>query len=177
MAKHDLSVIDAERISAAGGSIRMYVKKGSHPLSTRAKEILAMEKKVGVHDKKRLLEFAERVHEAKRELLALLIDCKEKGEIAALGSPARSNTLLGFSHIDTTFIDYAGEKTGSPKIGLFTPGTHIPVFDESKIILEQPPYLLILSWHIGEELMKIMRSKGYKGSFIVPLPKPRIVDA
>jgi 2-polyprenyl-3-methyl-5-hydroxy-6-metoxy-1,4-benzoquinol methylase len=177
MEKHGLSVIDAERISAAGGSIRIYVKKGKHPLSSRGKTILAMEKEVGVHDEHKLRDFASRVHEAKRDLLTTLIECKQKGSIAALGSPARANTLLGFTHIDKTLVDYAGEKTGSPKIGLFTPGTHIPVFDESKIIKEQPPFLLILSWHIGEELMKIMRAKGYKGSFIVPLPKPRIVKA
>ena len=177
MEHHGLSVVDAERISAAGGSIRIDVKKGKHALSARGKEILAAEKSAGVHDKKTLARFAERAHQAKRDLLALLVECKGKGAIAALGSPARSNTLLGFTHIDTTFIDYAGEKTGSPKIGLFTPGTHIPVFDESKIIQEQPPYLLILSWHIGEELMNIMRKKGYKGSFIVPLPNPSIVKA
>lgn len=177
MERHGLSVIDAERITAAGGSIRIYVKKGKHSLSPRAQQILAAEKKAGVHDEKTLRAFADRVHEAKRALLSLLIECKEKGAIAALGSPARSNTLLGFTHIDATFIDYAGEKKGSPKIGLYTPGTHIPVVDEAKIIAAQPPYLLILSWHIGEELMDIMRKKGYTGSFVVPLPKPRIVRA
>lgn len=175
MERHGLSVIDAERIAAAGGSIRIYVKKGKHELSPRAQQILAAEKKAGVHDEKTLRAFADRVHDAKRALLSLLIECKEKGAIAALGSPARSNTLLGFTHIDATFVDYAGEKKGSPKIGLYTPGTHIPVVDEAKIIAEQPPFLLILSWHIGEELMNIMRKKGYTGSFIVPLPKPRIV--
>jgi hypothetical protein len=37
-------------------------------------------------------------------------------------------------------------------------------------------YLLILSWHIGEELMKIMRRLGSKGKFIMPLPEPKIIN-
>ncbi len=94
----------------------------------------------------------------------------------ALTSSARSNTLLGFTKIGPEIIDYAGEKAGSHKIGLFTPGTHIPVESEERILEEQPPYLLILSWHIGEELINLMRKRGYKGKFIIPLPAPKIID-
>ncbi|MBU2219983.1 methyltransferase, partial [Patescibacteria group bacterium] len=65
---------------------------------------------------------------------------------------------------------------GSPKIGMFTPGTHIPVMDEEKLFKKQPEYALVLSWHIGEELMKLMKKFGYKGKFIIPLPKPKIVS-
>jgi hypothetical protein len=35
---------------------------------------------------------------------------------------------------------------------------------------------LLLSWHIADELMPILRRKGFKGQFIVPLPEPRITD-
>ncbi|KKS99620.1 MAG: hypothetical protein UV75_C0002G0001, partial [Candidatus Giovannonibacteria bacterium GW2011_GWA1_43_15] len=59
---------------------------------------------------------------------------------------------------------------------LFTPGTHIPVLEENKLFKDQPDYALILSWHIGEELMKILRKNGYKGKFIMPLPKARIYE-
>ena len=82
---------------------------------------------------------------------------------------------MGFGRIDRTLIDYTGEKKGSPKIGLYTPGTHIPVADESRIIEEQPEYLLVLSWHIGNELIAVMRKLGYRGKFILPLPTPRVV--
>ncbi len=44
-----------------------------------------------------------------------------------------------------------------------------------EIIKNQPDYLIVLSWHIGDELVKIMKKFGYKGKFIIPLPKPRIV--
>lgn len=173
---HGMSLVDAERIQAAGGSIRVYAKKGGHPMSRRAKELLRKEKKAGLYDLKTLSRFARRVYKAKHELMALLSQLKKSGaRIAALTSAGRSNTLLNFVKIDHTLIDYTGEKKGSPKIGLYTPGGHIPIVDEKRIVEEQPEFLLILSWHIGSELMRIMRKLGYKGRFIMPLPKPRII--
>ncbi len=174
---HGMSIVDAERIHAAGGSIRVYAKKGAHPMSERAKKLVAAERKVGLDTREGLHQFAQKVLTAKRDLLALLLDCKKRGAcIVGVTSSARSNTLLGFTHIDNTILDYTGEKKGSPKIGMYTPGTHIPVVDEARILTDQPDFALILSWHIGEELAKKIRTAGYKGKFIIPLPKPRIIS-
>jgi len=130
-----------------------------------------------LNEKETIDSFARDVVRAKNELLTLLLGIREKGEhIVAISSPARSNTLLNFCHLTPDIIEYAGEKKGSPKIGLFAPGSHIPVFDESRIFKDQPPYALVLSWHIGEELMKIYRKLGYKGRFIMPLPRPTISE-
>lgn len=170
-----LSVIDARRISAAGGSIRVYAKKGTRTASRKVQRLIKEEEKAGLYDMKKLQSFAARARDAKKKLMRLVADCASRGIVAGLGSPARSNTLLGFAHLDRDLISYVGEKSGSPKIGLLTPGTHIPVVDERKILTEQPPHLLILSWHIGDELMALMRKKGYKGKFIMPLPNPRII--
>ena len=114
---------------------------------------------------------------AKQDLLSLLLELKKEGaSIAGMTSSCRSNTLLRFMNITNDILDYTGEKRGSPKIGMFTPGTHIPVVDEERIIKEQPEYLLMLSWHIGEELVKIMKKLGYRGKFIIPLPTPKVID-
>lgn len=172
-----MSVVDAERISAAGGSIRVYAKKGKLPMSDRAKQLIAREEKTGLYDEKILKNFANNIYKAKIDLLALLLKCKkEGGHIVGLTSSCRSNTLLAFANIDNTILDYTGEKSGSPKIGLYTPRTHIPVVDEARIFAEQPEYILILSWHIGPELIKKVREMGYKGKFILPLPVPKIID-
>lgn len=171
-----LTIVDAERISAAGGSIRVYAMKGKRTTSARVKEILSAEEKAGLYDYSSLLGFANKVINAKRDLVALLLDIKKKGgRIVGLSSAARSNTLLGFTHIDTNLVDYLGEKSGSPKIGLYTPGTHIPVVDEAKIFKDQPEYVLVLSWHIGQELVKKMKELGCKSKFIIPLPIPKVI--
>ena len=40
------------------------------------------------------------------------------------------------------------------------PGTNIPVVDEKIIKKSQPDYLLILSWHISDDLIKIFKKNG-----------------
>ena len=74
-------------------------------------------------------------------------------------------------------IDRILEIKGSYKIGKYMPGTLIPVLEESCLFEDQPEYALLLSWHIADELIPKLKQKGYKGSFIVPLPMPRVVAA
>ena len=62
------------------------------------------------------------------------------------------------------------------KQGLYSPDKHIPVFDSNIIYSERPDYLLILAWNFSESIMK--KHKRYSdngGSFILPMPEPRIV--
>ena len=41
---------------------------------------------------------------------------------------------------------------------------------------KKPDYLLILSWHIADFLIKNFKKKGYRGKFIIPLPEPYILS-
>lgn len=173
--KNGMSIVDAERVSAAGGSIRVYAKLGCHHMSDRAQKMLTEEESLGLYDLGKLREFGERAIAAKHAFLALLIKCKQEGaRVVGITSAGRSNILLGFTRIDNTLISYTVEKKGSPKIGLYTPGTHILVDDEERLLREQPEYAAVLSWHIGEELMEKLRKAGYRGKFIIPLPQAKI---
>lgn len=176
-ARNGFSLVDAERITAAGGSIRVYAMKGQKTASPQIAELIAAEKKAGLYDIATMRQFALQMVKAKNNLLALLLSCQHTGgRLVGIGSPGRSNTLLNFAKIDNYILDYIVEKPKSPKIGLFTPGMHIPIVSQKKLLREQPEYALLLSWHIGEELMKKLRGLGYKGKFIMPLPNARVVD-
>lgn len=176
-ARHGCSLVDAEQISAAGGSIRVFAQKGNHPMSAQAKKLIVAEEATGIYDSAVLCDWAKRILQAKNDLVALVLRYKKSGaRVVGIGSPARANTLLGYTKINDQLLDYACEKSGSPKIGMFTPGTHIPVVDERRLLSDQPDYALLLSWHIGEELMKILRKQGYRGKFIMPLPRPHIIS-
>ncbi len=171
-----LSLIDAERIEAAGGSIRVYAKKGKYVMSERAKKIMAAEEAMGIYDGRIFENFSSKLIKAKQDLIATIVACRQEGaRVFGIGAPGRSNTLLQFAHLDNQLIDYALEKNGSPKIGLYTPGTHIPIVDEEILLSEQPEYGLLLSWHIGQELMTKLRAKGFRGKFICPLPDVKII--
>lgn len=49
-------------------------------------------------------------------------------------------------------------------------GTKIPVLEESIDLINSVDNLLLLSWHIADEIIPKLRDKGFKGRFIIPLP-------
>ena len=175
--KNNMEIIFVKKIKTHGGSIRVYAaKKGCYEVNENVQKIIEEEEKFGLTESKVYLNFRRKVIDSKILLLKLLIDLKlKKKKIYGIGAPSRASTLLNFVGIDENLIDYVLEIKNSHKISKFMPGTQIPVIDE-EIIDENPPhYLLLLSWHISKDLIKVFRKKGFKGKFIIPLPKPKII--
>ena len=174
---HGLEIFHAKRIPTHGGSIRVYAaRKGAHAVKDTVAETLELEKDT-VLSKEKLLEFRDSVVISKLDLQSMLRDIKKRGEsIFGISAPSRASTLINYVGIDDGILDCVLEITGSHKIGKYVPGTLIPVEEESRLYSEQPEYALILSWHIGEELIPKLKEKGFTGKFIIPLPEPGIVD-
>jgi hypothetical protein len=175
--RYNMEIIDIERISTHGGSIRVYAaKKDAQQKTPAVTELLRAEKAAGYHSIDIYRTFAKNIINTKFKLLRLIFDLKKKNaHIVGIGAPAKGNTLLNFCKIDSDLIDYLTEKSAL-KIGMFSPGMHIPVIDESRMFEEQPEYALILSWNIAEELKRKLRDLGYKGKFIIPNPSPLILE-
>lgn len=176
-APHGLEIFHVKKIPTHGGSIRVYTApKGRHPIRPSVAEIMKEEETTCVGEKP-LREFAQRVFLSKLQLNALMCSVKEKGaRVFGVGAPSRSSTLINYVGLDDHGLDAVVEVKNSLKVGMYMPGTLIPVIEESALFEKQPEYAMLLSWHIAEELMPKLRAKGYRGKFIVPLPKPRIVD-
>lgn len=174
--KFGLKIIYAKEINTHGGSIRVYAAKSkSIKINKNVKRILSLEKKY--INKKNLLKFKHSVISSKLKLHSLLKSLHNKNKIIyGVGAPSRASTLINYVGLDSDLIKCICEIKGSYKIGHYLPGTKIPIVEEKKIFSDSPDYLLILSWHIKDELIKIFRKKGYKGKFIIPLPKPRITN-
>ena len=83
--------------------------------------------------------------------------------------------MINYVGIDEDLVSCILEVKDSNKLNKFIPGTKIPVIDEDIIFDNPPDYLLIFSWHINKELINIFRRKGYRGKFIIPLPKPKVI--
>ncbi len=173
--RYGMDVFDVERIPTHSGSIRVFAcRKGDYPVSPQVESLLKEESALGLASFHTYEEFAERAREHKTELANLLHGIKSKGErIVGLTYPARAVTLLQYCQIGPDILDYITEK--SPlKIGKYAPGTHIKIVDESVLFKDQPEYGLLLSWHLADEIMPKFKANGFKGKFIIPLPKPRI---
>ena len=173
---HGLDVFHAKQIPTHGGSIRVYAARlGYYPVNSSVKKILAKEKPF-VTDKNSLLKFRDKVVLSKLGLCSLLWNLKRKGKkIYGISAPSRASTLINYVGLDEGILDCVLEIAGSYKIGNYIPGTLIPILEETRFLEMQPDYALILSWHIAEELMPKLVQKGFKGDFIIPLPRPRIV--
>jgi hypothetical protein len=172
---HGLEVMHARRIPTHGGSIRVYAaRSGKYPARKSVSEILSMESTEITIEK--LRSFRSRVVQTKLDLYALLKGIKARGErIYGIGAPSRASTLINYVGLDDGILDCVLEIPGSYKVGKYIPGTLIPVLEESRLFKDQPEYALLLSWHIGAELMPKLSAAGFRGKFIMPLPNPHIV--
>ncbi len=174
--KFGMEVFDVEKYKIHGGSFRAFIGyKNVHKKTQAVQKFLAFEKRAGIFNIKKLREFAKKVQDHRLALNFLLKSLKEKNKrVAIISTPAKGMTLLNYCRIGPELVDFATEKS-KLKIGRFTPGTHIPIFPDSKLLRRQPDYALILAWNFADEIMKNL--KDYKkcgGKFIIPIPKPKI---
>jgi SAM-dependent methyltransferase len=178
LAEHGLEVFKVERIPTHGGSVRVFsARQGTCSVDASVAQALAAEAAAGLDDGSGLKTFRDRVIRSKVELFELLAPLKRAGaRIYGIGAPSRASTLINYTGLDDGILDCVLEISTSHKLNKYIPGTRIPVLDEKKLFEDQPEYALLLSWHITEELVSNLKSKGFKGKFISPLPAPRIID-
>ncbi len=175
--KFGLEIFDAKEIPTHGGSIRVYCAiKGTFSVNKKIQKIFNKEK--NFLTKKFMNSFQKKVSMSKLELLEILAKIKKKNKntkISGISAPSRSATLINYVGLDEKIIDCIFEIKGSYKINRYMPGTKIPVKEEKASLLRKTDYLVLFSWHISKELIKNIRKQGYKGKFIIPLPKPIII--
>lgn len=173
-----LCLVRVDRVPIHGGSLRMYAGRRDHYQSHSA-EVLAQaeeERKAGLTDFAQYQRFAAGVESNRQAIRELLEGLQSRGQtVAAYGAPAKGNTLLNYCGIDTGLVSYTVDK--SPlKVGLYTPGMHLPVLPASALLERQPDYALILAWNFADEIMKQQAEYHQRGGrFIIPIPEPRIV--
>jgi hypothetical protein len=173
-----MRIFDVKRLPIHGGSIRVYVCRTRHGVEAlpSVQDLLFLEKSESLDAVKTYEDFAGRVEKAKQELTALLLELKASGaRIAGYGAPAKGNTLLNYFQIGTELIDFIVDLSPH-KQGMYTPGKRIPVLPVSRLLEEQPDYVLLLAWNFADEVVEQQSEYLNRGGkFIVPIPKPKIV--
>jgi len=173
-----LSIVRLDHFPVHGGSLRVYAgPQRRHQGHTEAALAFAEEERIaGLTNLARYEGFAAEVKRSRDALFELLNNLTAQGkEIAGYGAPAKGNTLLNYCGIDQRLVPYTVDKNPL-KIGLYTPGTHIPVLPVSTLLERQPDYALILAWNLAEEIIRQQeeyRARG--GQFIIPVPQARVV--
>jgi 2-polyprenyl-3-methyl-5-hydroxy-6-metoxy-1,4-benzoquinol methylase len=179
-AEHGFKLFHVEELKSHGGSIRIFIcHDENNEISVRdsVPHLLNTETKKGYGNLELYISFDEQVKSTKREILKLLIDLKEKGKsVAGYGAPGKGNTLLNYCGIRKDFIDFTVDRNPA-KHGMYLPGSLIPIYSPEKIRETKPDYVFILPWNLKKEIMAQMSYiRDWDGKFIVPIPKPEILD-
>ena len=168
---------DVEEVPMHGVSLRVYAGfPGQHPVTERVEGLISLEANEGALTFDRLLDFSGRVRAKKEELTNTLLSLKAQGKkIVGISAPAKGNTLLNYCNITPDILDYLTEKS-APKIGLFSPGMHIPVVDDAVLKDDRPDYGMLMAWNLRNEIignLGFFKERG--GRFLVPMPTLEIV--
>lgn len=171
-AMHDLEIFHTTLIPTHGGSIRVYAaKKGEFEIDKSVSHILASESKFLT--KEIFQEFKTNIVKSKCVLYELLNTLG--GTIGAVGAPSRASTLVNYVGLNEDILKFVLEAPGSNKINKYMPGTKIPVLEENNELINSVDNLLLLSWHISDEIIPKLKNKGFRGNFIIPLPQPTVI--
>jgi SAM-dependent methyltransferase len=176
--RHGLRIVDVECLAIHGGSLRLFLQKVAEAstVSRVVQNLLNQEKKLGMDKAEFYLEFKKRVEGLRKDLLTLLQRLKTEGAtIAAYGASAKGSTLLNYFGIGSNFLDFVVDRS-TVKQGLFTPGTHLPIYGPEKLLELKPDNVLLLTWNFADEILtqqKEYRRRG--GRFIVPIPSVVVI--
>jgi SAM-dependent methyltransferase len=175
--RNGLVIADAEVVPIHGGSLRIFAKPARPGVTSgkRVRGLLQEEDRRGVTSWWFYESFARRVEALAASLRTRLASLKNSGqELAAYGASAKGATLLNFCGIGGDVLDFVVDRS-QVKQGLYTPGTHLRIFDPGKLLESQPDYVLLLTWNFAEEILAQQdefRRRG--GRFIVPVPEVRV---
>ncbi|WP_420813912.1 class I SAM-dependent methyltransferase [Phytoactinopolyspora endophytica] len=158
-----------------GGTLRWHIGKREH-VSAEARRMLDLERDSGLAGFEYYAHFADRVEDARTDLLTLLDQLKAEGaSIAAYGAAAKGSTMLNYLGVGTEILDFVVDRN-TWKQGKYMPGVHVPIRPVEALLDEQPDYVLVLAWNFLDEILAQQdeyRRRG--GRFIRPVPAPEVI--
>jgi hypothetical protein len=170
---YDMDVYRVERVTRYGGNIRVFTaRRGRRSIENSVGDLIRVEQEFGLYGRAVYDAFRARVAKTRDDLIALAFKAKHAGaSFVGKACPGRCSTLLNYCDIGTYFIPYIAEQHTSLKLGMYLPGKHIPIVKDERLLKDNPDYIVILAWHYGKPIARILREKmGLKAKLILPLP-------
>ncbi|MBI3366230.1 class I SAM-dependent methyltransferase [Candidatus Roizmanbacteria bacterium] len=174
--KHGLQLVDMRHQDVHGGSMRYYLKKGTiYKISPEVRKNVGFEKRLKLNNISGYKNFNKKVDKICSDLKRLLIKIKSRrNHVTGYAATSKSTTLLNYAKIGPDLIEYISDTTPT-KIGLFTPGSKIPVKSYKYFSNHHPKYTLLFAYNHKKEIYE--KEKNYRksgGKFITYFPKVTI---
>jgi methylation protein EvaC len=174
---HGLEVVDVAPQVTHGGSMRYIIAhQGTRQASSRAREQLKKEKKLGLHKQQTYDLFRENCERSKTGLMALLHKIKKEGKkIVGYAATSKSTTVTNYCGITPELVEFISDTTPI-KQGKYSPGAHIPVRGREDFAAKYPDYALLFGWNHAQEIMDKEREFTRSGGkWIVYVPKVQVL--
>ncbi len=174
-----LEIYHVEENQLNGGSFRTYICKSGHrKADDTVGKMLKKELSLGLDGGGVYSKFAEMVERVSTWLREFIGTEASKGKtVYAYGASTRGGTLLQACGLDKGQIKAAVERNPD-KWGKTMETANLPIISEQQAREDQPDYMIILPWFFSDHFIE--REAEYLtkgGTFIVPLPEPRLVHA
>ena len=176
----DMEIFDVLKIPIHAGSIRVYAQnkiKGKETIQSNVKKLLDLEKVKKIDQLDTLIQFGKDTYQKRDLLIELISNLKAQGKrIIGYGASGRATVHINFCKFDHKTVEYVIDASHERQ-GRFIPGQHIPIVSPDKLKEDNPDYAILFAYNYFDEVMEKEKSFIKKGGrFIVPLPKPKIIE-
>lgn len=168
-AHNGLHIFDVEELPTHGGSLRVYAQLvgGVRDASEAVVELLVREEQLGIKTAAFYSTLAPAAERIKHELLRFLLQAKAEGKkVVGYGAAAKGNTLLNYAGVRSDLLAWVAD--ASPhKQGKFLPGSRIPIVEPTRVVAEQPDFILLLPWNLKDEVVAQLKPINHWGGRLV----------
>tara|TARA_A100001015_G_scaffold223682_1_gene252001 strand:- start:1565 stop:2794 length:1230 start_codon:yes stop_codon:yes gene_type:complete len=151
----NLQLMNSERISTHGGSMRYYLKKtNSKKISENLKKIFEYENTIKITELATIKNFFKKCKNSKKRIIQIIKSISNKKiPIYGYGATSKSTTIIHFCNINFKMI--RGIFDNSPtKINKFLPGKKIKIINYNEFKKIKPKYCFLFAWNHYKEIFK-----------------------
>jgi len=170
MEKHKMKIINVTKHDIHGGTLRLIIAREESLLKSdiTVEEYLKLETN---YDLDYHINWGEQIQTHIAASKYFIKELKSRNKtIYGFGAAAKGCIYLNTMGLTYDDIDYIIDDTDI-KQNKFVPGTGIQIVSRDILNDKQPDYILVLAHNFKDYIMNSLREFGYKGKFIILVPK------
>lgn len=175
-ASYGLVPFDVTESPISGGALVLFLSKAGRQRTDALNRFIQSESTNRINSLESWREFAGASRSHAEALASQVVQLSREGAVVGYGASARSSTLLNASGVTSEHIEAVIDRN-ELKHGHLMPGSDIPIvsYDDGRSLLKEADSLVLLAWNFETEIVADLRSEGFEGGILVPLPRePRV---